>query len=79
MIGKIKHPFMHKVLPLIYDNSLSYYEVLNKLIAKLNEIIEAIDTDFESIVSARLEEIFAECTYNEETETISISLIDKED
>lgn len=31
-----------KVLPLVYDDSLSYYEVLCKCIAKLNEIIEAM-------------------------------------
>ena len=29
-----------KVLPLVYDNSLSYYEVLCKINAKINEIIE---------------------------------------
>lgn len=30
----------YKVLPLVYDDSLSYYEVLNKLTEKLNEVIE---------------------------------------
>lgn len=30
----------HKILPLVYDDSLSYYEVLNKLTEKLNEVIE---------------------------------------
>lgn len=79
MIGKIKHPYMFKVLPLVYDNSLSYYEVISKLIDKQNEIIEAINTEFESIVSERLEEIFADCVYDEETETISISLVNEED
>lgn len=29
-----------KVLPLVYDDSLSYYEVVDKCVAKLNEIIE---------------------------------------
>lgn len=70
---------MFKVLPLVYDNSLSYYEVLNKLIYKQNEIIEAINSGFETIVYERLEEIFADCVYNEETETISISLLSEED
>jgi hypothetical protein len=31
-----------KVLPLVYDNSLSYYEVLCKIAAKLNEMIDAM-------------------------------------
>lgn len=30
----------HKILPLVYDDSLSYYEVLNKLTEKLNEVID---------------------------------------
>ena len=29
----------YKVLPLVYDDSLSYYEVLCKLVAKVNDII----------------------------------------
>lgn len=30
----------HKILPLVYDDSLSYYEVLCKVRAKLNEVID---------------------------------------
>lgn len=33
-----------KVLPLVYDESLSYYEVLCKVLKKLNEIIDSLDT-----------------------------------
>lgn len=32
-----------KVLPLVYDDSLSYYELLSKVVAKINEIIDIID------------------------------------
>ena len=32
--------WVHKVLPLVYDDSLSYYELLNKVVHKLNELIE---------------------------------------
>ena len=32
-------PFCQKILPLVYDNSLSYYECLCKTLAKLNEVI----------------------------------------
>ena len=31
-----------KVLPLVYDDSLSYYEVLCKVIDKLNEMIDSL-------------------------------------
>lgn len=32
-----------KVLPLAYDNSLSYYEAICKLTAKVNELIDIIN------------------------------------
>ena len=32
-----------KVLPLVYDDSLSYYEVLCKIVTKLNEVIKNVD------------------------------------
>lgn len=33
--------YAHKVMPLVYDDSLSYYEFLCKVMAKLNELIES--------------------------------------
>lgn len=33
--------FCQKVLPAVYDDSLSYYELLCKLVAKLNEVIKS--------------------------------------
>jgi hypothetical protein len=33
----------HKILPLVYEDSLSYYEVLCKMKAKLNEVIENVN------------------------------------
>ena len=43
----ILKPFMfwcQKVLPLVYDDSLSYYETLCKLTKKLNEVIENVNS-----------------------------------
>ena len=42
-VGKFKF-WCQKVLPTVYDNSLSYYEVLNKLAKYLNDLIENVDT-----------------------------------
>lgn len=36
------HFWCFKVLPLVYDDSLSYYEVLCKMKKKLNEMIESM-------------------------------------
>ena len=35
--------YCQKVLPLAYDNSLSYYEVICKLVGKINELIDIIN------------------------------------
>lgn len=35
--------FCHKILPLIYDESLSYYEALCKMRSKLNEVIDNVN------------------------------------
>lgn len=40
MIDKLKY-WCNKILPLVYDDSLSYYEVLCKTSTKLNEVIES--------------------------------------
>lgn len=40
MIDKLKY-WCNKILPLVYDDSLSYYEVLCKTSAKLNEVINS--------------------------------------
>ena len=47
-------PFCQKILPLVYDNSLSYYECLCKTLAKLNEVIKltnSIPDYIQSLVS----------------------------
>lgn len=38
-----------KILPAVYDDSLSYYELLAKIYEKLNEIIEKENIDSEAI------------------------------
>ena len=38
-VSKLKY-WCYKVLPLVYDDSLSYYELLCKVVSKLNELIE---------------------------------------
>lgn len=45
----------YKVLPLVYDDSLSYYELLCRVVSKLNELIEkyaSFDDVVEEIQSA---------------------------
>lgn len=48
---KVEHfkYWCYKVLPLVYDDSLSYYEVLDKVVEKLNELIDNYDVNGEVI------------------------------
>lgn len=59
----------YKVLPLVYDDSLSYYEVLCKLVAKVNEVIsvtnqipDAIADSFKNTdaINSVLQKIFSD-------------------
>lgn len=43
------HFWCQKVLPLVFDDSLSYYEVLCKLTRKVNEIISTVATDISDL------------------------------
>lgn len=66
--------YAQKVLPLVYDDSLSYYEVLNKVVDKLNEIVSFINNDFEILIRERLNELFVDALYDAETETLILTL-----
>lgn len=61
-----------KVLPLVYDDSLSYYEVLNKIATKLNEVIAYVTTEINDTVTELVNQYFATVTYNEETRSIRL-------
>ena len=63
-----------KVLPTAYDDSLSYYENICKLTGKMNEIIEDINNNFETIVREQVDKFFATSMYDAETETLILSL-----
>lgn len=39
----------YKILPLVYDDSLSYYELLCKVVAKLNEVIKQVNVSTENV------------------------------
>lgn len=77
-IEPIRKPCCFKVLPLVYDDSLSYYEVLCKVSAKMNEVIEEINNDLETIITSKvqeeLEKYMLDAMYDADTETIVITL-----
>ena len=63
-----------KILPLVYDDSLSYLEYIGKLTCKMNEIIDNINDEFKTVILQEINKIFNEimidAIYKEDEETI---------
>ena len=66
--------FANKVLPLVYDDSLSYYEVLCKVVTKLNEVIDLSTDQNEAIAEAYSEIESFEATTNERFEAFKTQM-----
>lgn len=66
--------FVQKVLPLVYDQSLSYYEVLGKVTNKINELIDYIEDGYRQEVAELLAKAFVNAVYNAEDESITITI-----
>lgn len=62
----------YKVLPVVYDDSLSYYEQLCKIREKLNELIKAVQGDISDLIEAYFNELMIDAIYDESTETITL-------
>lgn len=69
-----------KVLPLVYDNSLSYYEVLCKVVKYINNLIDsdkAIIEDIEHLQKEMNEVLTFMAKYREEAEKVIKEEIEK--
>lgn len=75
-MDKIKPMFCYsnKVLPLVYDDTLSYYETLCKVVAKINEVIAYVDSQSSDYIKELIDEKFnslmINAIYDAENETI---------
>lgn len=73
-MDKVFIPCCAKILPVSYDNSLSYYEQLCKLTDKMNEIVEFINGNFSEVIQNYIDKKFNDlmmnAIYDEATETI---------
>lgn len=73
-IDNIPYCRCQKILPLAYDDSLSYYENICKLSSKMNEIIDDINDGYEELISQKIDEFFnklmIDAIYIESEETI---------
>ena len=57
-----------KVLPLVYDDSISYYEVLGKMVTYLNQVIDNVNADTENVQTLKeaFDELDTERAYHQE-------------
>lgn len=73
-MDRIVIPCSAKILPLTYDDSLSYYEQLCKLTNKMNEIVDFVNgevtTTIENYLDQHFNDIMINAIYDESTETI---------
>ena len=64
----------NKILPLVYDDSLSYYETLCKVMSTLNEVINFVDdtttTQIQASIDEKFNSLMINAIYDAETETI---------
>ena len=65
------------ILPLEYDNSLSYMETLCKLVKKVNELDNLVNGDItlilEQYIDSKFDDLMINAVYDKKTETIILS------
>lgn len=66
--------YCQNILPLTYDNRLSYYEQLCKTTHKINEVIQLINGDItkslQEYIDQHFNELMINASYDESTKTI---------
>lgn len=67
------HFWSQKVIPLVYDESLSYYEVLGKVVEKLNELIDYTENFTIEQIREVVSSLILEALYDEANETIYLT------
>ena len=75
-MDKVLYPCGEKILPLSYDDSLSYYEQVCKLTTKVNEIVNFINSNVNEAltkyINAQFNNLIINAIYDESTETITL-------
>lgn len=75
-MDKVLYPCCAKILPVTYDDSLSYYEQICKLTTKMNEIVNFINTNVDKAlteyIDAQFNNLIINAIYDESAETITL-------
>ena len=73
-MNKVFIPCSAKILPLSYDDSLSYYEQLCKLTNKMTALLDFFNSNFseqiQNYLDKKFDDLMINAIYDEATETI---------
>ena len=84
-MGKIKNLDyrIQKILPLLYDDTISYEELLYSITNKMNEIIDFANGELNQAIidyiNQQFNNMFINAAYDSDTETIRLYLDEKTD
>lgn len=74
-MNDLKQNIPHFVIPEVYGDSLSYYEVLKNLIDNLNKLTNFVnsklDENTKQLINQYLMNVFSDLLYTEETENLN--------
>lgn len=74
---------VYKVIPLAFDESMSYYECICKITAKMNELIsvfnDTLTQEIRDYIDERFNDIMLDSMYDPETETLILYLSREEE
>lgn len=80
-MNHINYPCCNAVLPITYDNSLSYYEQVCKLTQKMNEMIDTFNGNINSVVQnnidAYVNSMLINAVYNSTNKSITLKTEEK--
>lgn len=76
-MNDLKNNIPHFVLPEVYGDSLSYYEILKNLIDNLNKLTNFVnaklDENTKKLINQYLMNVFSELIYTEENENLNFN------
>lgn len=68
---------LNKVIPLVYDDSLSYYELYCKMVTTYNELVDEVNDLIEYIESV-YDSITVSASYDEDDDTVILNMVKEE-
>lgn len=72
---KLSDFIIQNSIPTVFDDSLSFYELVSKLLSKTNSIIDMINDDFDEYAIDVLNSKFINLSYDPQNELLSFMFV----